>query len=190
MKKLILASILTIGTAAGVLAQGTVVFESATATGTITFNSSAGPTVNANNTIGGTGYQVALLWAAGSSPTVAQGSLTQAIVFTGNFNGYFSDGTTVTIANLNSPTGGGVGVFEVQGWTGNYANYAAAMAGGAYVGQSAEFVNTVGNPNPPATAAVDTTGFNGNLILVVPEPSTILLGGLGAATLLLFRRRK
>lgn len=189
MKKLVLASILTIGTAAAVLAQGTLTFESEFATGSITFNSSSGATVNANNSIGGTGYQVALLWAQGTSP-VAQTSLTQAVVFTGNDSGYFYDSSTVSIANVNTPTGGGAAIFEVQGWTGNYANYAAALAGGAYVGQSAEFVNNMGNPNPPATTAIETTGFNGNLILVVPEPSTIALGGLGAAALLLFRRRK
>ena len=176
MKKLILLIILKMGSAAGVLAQGTVIFESSSTTGTIFVGDPASA---------GT-YQVALLWAVGTTP-VAQGSLTQAVVFTGNGNGYFTDPTTITLA---ADPAGAAAIFEVQGWTGNYANYAAAIAGGAIVSESAEFVNNVGNPTttPPGTP-VQTTGWNGNLI-IIPEPSTIALGGLGAAALLLFRRRK
>jgi hypothetical protein len=183
MKKLILSTILTLGTAAGLLAQGTVTFESATSTGSITEVNGSGPSPAAGT------YQVALLWAAGTSP-VAQGSLTQLAVFTGNFQGYISDATTISTGVAT--TGGTPAIFEVQGWTGNFASYAAAVAGGAaFVGETAEFVNNTGNPNPPATAPVNTTGWNGNLILVAtPEPGTIALGGLGAAALLLFRRRK
>jgi len=183
MKKLLIAAALTVGISASVLAQGTVIFESDQSTGTITTND--------NNTshFAHTGtYQVALLWAAGTTP-VPVGNLTQLVVFTGNNNGFFHDGTPVT---TGAQTPGAPAIFLVQGWTGNFANYAAAVAGNALVGQGVEFVNNTGNPTTtPAGTPVSTTGFDGNLILVpAPEPATIALGGLGAAALLLFRRRK
>jgi hypothetical protein len=198
MKKLILSSILTIGTAAGVLAQGTVTFESAQQTGTITFYTSSGPaagsiTQQEGNSTTGTAWEVALLWSATLSTSQPLTAFTSAVVYStasdpGHAEGFFTDNTTITIP---TGSGGGAAAFVVEAWTGNYATYAAAQAAGAYVGVSAEFLNSMGNPNPPATAPIETTGFNGNLILVpAPEPGTIALGGLGAAALLLFRRRK
>jgi len=196
MKKLILSSILTIGTAAAVLAQGTVNFESAQQTGTVTENTSSGPAAGSvTQGANGTTWQVALLWSATLSTSQSLASFTQAFVYNvaaadpGHAQGFFTDNTPITIP---TGAGGGSAAFVVEGWTGNFASYGAAVAGGALVGVGAEFLNSMGNPNPPTpTPAVNTTGFNGNLILVpTPEPATIALGGLGAAALLLFRRRK
>jgi len=187
MKKAILG-LLSVGAAASALAQGTVSFENALSSGSITIGSSAGPYAAAGS------YTVALLWAAGTSQ-VPQGSLTQIALYglaTGGATsaGFFSDGATVTTGAATP--GGSPAMFEVQGWTGNFTSYAAAVAGGAKVGQTAEFVNgtssTVGSPPPLPT---NTTGWDGNLVLVpTPEPGTLALGGLGAAALLYFRRRK
>jgi len=108
MKKLLIAAALTVGISASVLAQGTVIFESDQSTGTITTND--------NNTshFAHTGtYQVALLWAAGTTP-VPVGNLTQLVVFTGNNNGFFHDGTPVT---TGAQTPGAPAIFLVQGWT-------------------------------------------------------------------------
>jgi len=185
MKKLVLTTILSMGAIAGAFAQGSVIFENSLSTGNITLDSSSGPSAPAG------GYTVALLYAPGTTP-VAQGSL--AVIGTygpaGTSAGFFFDGTTITTPNTTA--GGASAIFEVEGWTGNFANYAAAIAGGARVGATAQFVNGTGNPGgQPATPPSNTTGWNGNLVLApVPEPSTIALGGLGAAALLLFRRRK
>jgi hypothetical protein len=187
MKKAILG-LLTVGAAASALAQGTVIFEnSLSAAGAVTIGTSTGPYAAANS------YTVALLWAPGSSLGVAQGNFTQIGLFgqgagTTIGAGLFYDANTITTGA--GTAGGSAAVFEVEGWTGNFTSYAAAVAGGAAVGLSGEFLNGTGNPTPPATAPSQTTGWDGNLILVVPEPGTLALGGLGAAALLFFRRRK
>jgi len=187
MKKAILG-LLSVGAAASALAQGTVIFENSSSSGNI-YLGSVGPTHYA---AAGT-YTVALLWAPGGSLGTAQGSFQQIALYglaTGGATstGFFTDSATIATPTAQAPAT--VGVFEVEGWTGNYTSYAAAVAGGAAVGQSAEFLNSTGNPNPPGLPPVQTTGWDGNLVLVVPEPGTLALGGLGAAALLFFRRRK
>jgi len=194
MKKQLLTAILAAGLAAGAFAQGTVVFENSAGSGNITFDSSSGAFASPGQ------YTIALLWAPGTS-VVPQNSLTQIAVYTptaggGNGAGFFQDPTVVTTPA--GTAGGAQAIFEVVGWTGNFANWAAASApgGAAKIGQSAEFVNGTGNPGgSPATPAVLLSGtggaWNGNLVIApVPEPTTLALGGLGAAALLLFRRRK
>jgi len=188
MKKTLL-TIAAASLAVGAFGQGEVIFENDLGTGYITQNSSAGAKVAPGT------YQVALLWFNGTSfqsiavYTVANGSA-------GSGPGYFHDSTTVAV-----PTYTSTGTFEVQGWatTGNYSSYAAAAAGAGttFIGQTASFASPEGNTLPPpngvpaAPLSGSGGGWSGNLILVpVPEPSTIVLGGLGAAALLLFRRRK
>jgi hypothetical protein len=124
---------------------------------------------------------------AGSMSTIAV--LTGVNALSYNFSpGTFADfnGTTyaVTGVALN-----GTATLEIYAWLGNFASYAAAVSGGAYTAYSGPFSNaTGGGGNPPATPA----GLVGMpaMILAVPEPATIALLGLGAASLLIFRRRK
>lgn len=92
----------------------------------------------------------------------------------------------------------------VVGWTGTAANFIDAKASGtALLGWSGSALSTgalswlqgTGAPNgQPPTAATPlvagAAGFNGLVLQPIPEPSTIVLGGLGAAALLLIRRRK
>lgn len=188
-RKLILSAFFTIGSAASALAQGTIVFENATSTGSIY---QIGSHLPFGYAAGGT-YTVALLWAPGGALGTPQVAFHQIALYgtaTGGqtFDGFFADGTPITTPSGQTP--GGVGVFEVQGWIGNYTSYAAAIAHGAEVGQTAEFLNLTGNPNPPATPPVNTTGWDGNLLLGDPEPSTLAIAGLGAAGILVVRRRQ
>ena len=182
-----LCSLITASFAARVLAQGTVVFESAASTGWITVGPNTGP---ASYAAAGT-YTVALLWAPGTTP-VPQSAFTQIALYglaTGGITqtGFFSDSTVVLTGNAT--IGGTPALFEVQGWLGNYTSYAAASAAGVPVGQTAEFVNRTGDPRPPATPPILTTGWDGNMILGVPEPGTLAICAFGAVALLFLRRR-
>jgi len=190
MKKSLLTTIAVAGCGLSVFGQGFVILENAA-------NSSAnvskvGGTSPAQSVTAGT-YQVALLWFNGTS--FQQIGAVYQTSAAGDGPGYFF-GAEVTV-----PTYSATGTFIVEGWTGNFASYAAATAGGAgtYLGQTPSFISGEGNgtvtpPTTPVNLALPAPGagnWNGNLILVpVPEPSTIALGGLGAAALLLFRRRK
>src|SRR5579871_4412090 len=159
MKKAILG-LLSVGAAASALAQGTVSFENLFSTGAVTLNSSSGAYAQAGN------YTVCLLWAAGTS-VVPQASLTVLATYSPTTSGFFLDGATITTPNGTAP--GANAMFEVQGWTGNYADYASAVAGHALVGQTAEFLNGTGNPttSPPGNP-VNTSGWDGNLVLATP----------------------
>jgi len=178
MKKILL-TIAATGLAAGAFAQGTVILENSLGTGYVTLQSANGAKAAAG------AYQVALLWYNGTS-FVQTGAIYQTATANEDGAGYFN-GETVTI-----PTYSATGTFEVEGWYGNFSSYAAATS---YKGLTASFVNAEGEPSQtiapkPINGGSPAGGWNGNMILVVPEPSTIALGGLGAAALLLFRRRK
>jgi hypothetical protein len=89
------------------------------------------------------------------------------------------------------------GSFEMVAWdntSGLYPTWAqasVAWAGGLIAaGRSAEFTiaNIGGNNNTPPGLIPGLTSFN--LFYAVPEPTTAALAGLGAAALLIFRRRK
>jgi len=85
---------------------------------------------------------------------------------------------------------------SVRGWTGNYTDwdsaYAAALSDpNVAFGYTAVFqmdTGGAGSPPKPAVALSGVSGFTG-LVIGMPEPTTFALAGLGAAALLLFRRR-
>jgi hypothetical protein len=82
---------------------------------------------------------------------------------------------------------GGAATLQVRVWDSvKFASFAAAVAGGEY-GASAPFNYTV----PAAGSAADAYYLDAlRAFAVIPEPSTIALGILGAASLLFLRRRK
>jgi hypothetical protein len=112
---------------------------------------------------------------------------------------------------LNVPaqfTAGNDVQLEVVGWAGTATSWSAAAAGGAtLLGFEGETFNgsqlgalswdqPTGNPQAtptpglPASITIGPSGYAGLVLEPVPEPATIALGGLGAAALLFFRRRK
>jgi hypothetical protein len=189
MRRTLLATIIT-AAAASALAQGTVTFENEFSTGNVYIRY---PPVPANYAQAGT-YTVALLWAPGNALGVPQNQLTQIALYgaaTGGSTsaGFFFDASPITTGAATP--GGSVAVFEVQGWIGAYTSYAAALAAGdPYLGLTAEFLNGTGDPTLPASPPVQTTGWDGNLFLYVPEPGTLSLAALGAVSFFFFRRRK
>jgi len=145
---------------------------------------------------GGTTTLAQLLGANGSG--AAEASLTPqsgAITFrTGAAAaGFLNIGPTVTTTSI--PLDSAAATFQVVAWddsSGLYSTWTQASVAWAEgliaAGESAVFTvpNIGGNVNtPPFTA---WTSFN--LYTTIPEPSTFALAGLGAAAMLIFRRRK
>jgi len=106
-----------------------------------------------------------------------------------------------TTANPGTWSGGGktfsdvdasqTATLQVRVWDGSlFSSYALAVAGNGITGKSALFNYTV-----PAAGTLDTKAFyieglQSFTIGNVPEPTTIALGVLGAASLFVVRRRK
>ena len=197
MKKLLITTLLTVCMANVSPGQGYVIFDSTILPGWVTLNTPPVPDpVSPTNLPAAGTWTAALLWAPGTTLGQPLGSFIQLATVSGPQDaaqGYISGDTIVNIpasnSNGNEPPGAS-STFLVQAWLGAYANYSSAVANGALRGMSVEFTNSVGNPTtvPPGTPT-PLTGWDGNLVMV-PEPSTIVIGVLGAATLLLFRRHR
>jgi hypothetical protein len=118
-------------------------------------------------------------------------SLTGANALLNAFPGAYLDanGTQYNIPGLTANT---VGFFDIFFWAGNFPTYDAAVAGNGMTGHSGVFSQLTGGgstpPNPP-TVPPGLGGMPATLVSNVPEPSTMVLVGLGLASLLVFRRR-
>jgi len=85
----------------------------------------------------------------------------------------------------------------VVAWPGDWPDFWHAAVGGLFVawagspysGGGLGWTQRTGTPISPAVINRGDDGFNG-LVISVPEPSTFLLMGLGAAAILIFRRQK
>jgi hypothetical protein len=120
----------------------------------------------------------------GNAFAVATLTLTGGITY----NGGSPFGVTGT-----STGGGQVRIFFVA-WSNAFADPAAAAAAGSVLGWSNPFNYSYGDtataPLPMGTQAVNG-GFDARFgVAPVPEPTTFALAGLGAAALMIFRRRK
>jgi len=183
----------------GAFAQGTITFANIVTLSPIPYVV-WGPNAGAGNVAGarisaaagvkvGLYYNNALVGAPVEIGKSSTGTINAA--FDGRFNG-----PGLTIPNLPA---GQSGSFIVKAWSGSFATYADAVAGGAaYGGESLAFTNPTGGVPDPVTGIAglpaSLTGFTSplavNTLAVVPEPKTIALAGLGLGGLLLMRRRK
>jgi len=105
--------------------------------------------------------------------------------------GAFSGNTQYTLGS-NPGTSTNTFAAYTQGTTVDFYYY-AYTANGLYTGESpTETGYSLGGgvTSPSATFGTSAGEVDGFEMLPTPEPSTIALGGLGAAALLLFRRRK
>jgi len=211
MKKLILSTALLVGFAASVLAQGYVCFDTSNNTSTSPTATTGGQWFEASG--GGTVLLPtdvnAVLWGSTSATgpwtavdtlllsTTPPGTLAGGI---GNFPaasdilfngaGSFQDqsGRAVQVAGAS-----GTAWFYITAWTGNFNTLGAALqAGGNYTYNGLTTAGGIfSNPvTASATQQPPVISDNPAIVLTVPEPGTFALAGLGAAALLIFRRRK
>ena len=125
---------------------------------------------------------------------------------TAAYLGHITGQNSTTGEPITGWNGGTSAFYVVLGWSANEGTWAqvqAALNGGSWLtpGTSGGLFgySMVGNVNASASPAPAVTLFGaaGNLIntgfqltpIVVPEPSTLALMGLGSLSLLLFRRR-
>jgi len=136
--------------------------------------------------LSGAGFTAELLAgaSAGSLATVASTGF-----LSGAGAGYFSGGT-VTLASI-AP--GATGFFQVRIFSASSGSFAAAQAANlanTWAASSVFSVVTGGAGTPPSTPSALAGLTSLTLNSGVPEPSSLALAGLGAAALLVFRRRK
>jgi len=180
MRKLLILTVCALS-AVGALAQGTVNFAS---TGAQIFFDAA----NGGAAVAAGAFRVGLYYGVAGTTDPATLVLLRDVA-TGPVAGRFLGGT-VTTPTTTAP--GAAAVFEVRAWSTGYASYEAATASGlstVFVGRSALFTTTTGNPTsvPPGTPAA--LSFANVAVSPVPEPSTIALGLLGLGALLIRRRK-
>jgi hypothetical protein len=196
MKKTLIAAALFAGLSTGVYAQGTITLNNG-------FNTSTSTSAISNGLLFTTGPggvvsleqgNVSIEMLAGTIGQPAN-SLTPIVTILGAANGgdgdgggQFTDFSANGVYNLAS-AGVGAGAtaeIELEIWEGSATTFAAAQNSLANTG-SALFDNATGGGTTPPTSL---TGMPAIILSSTPEPSTIILGGLGAAALLAFRRRK
>lgn len=184
-------SALYLDTVGGVLLAGTdTQFRAALLGGATTGTPAFVPGSRTNSTANGT------VPAAGNLSLLASpaSGATWATFRTGTLAGFFATGTDT--ARDSGLAYGSTGLFQVVAWNGGYNTwaqaYAAWVAGTPGVRIGASNPLTLPVTQGPTDLAVPTLqGLESFAIVTpVPEPSTFALAGLGAAALLIFRRRK
>ena len=174
-----------------ILAVSLLVVAGSYAQGTVNFaNAGAGlnaPIFDENGTtkLAGAGFMVELL--AGTTATSLAAVGTPTTFLSGGGAGYFNGGV-ITVPGIAAGTSG---FFAVRAWNDSLgATYALASAAGHGYGTSSPFQVTTGGAGTPAGPPATLVGLTSfSLVAAVPEPSTIALGLLGAAALLLRRRK-
>jgi hypothetical protein len=101
----------------------------------------------------------------------------------GRFNGGIVTLQSAIPGNANAE-------YVIIGWTGPATTWDAAILAGAFVGSSPLLTTTTGSGGTPPTPATLLSATFPGMYLGIPEPTTLALVGLGAAALMIFRRRR
>lgn len=188
MKKLALTFALVSMTAAGAFAQGQLIFENYFGSG----NTNNAPVKLSDGVTlaSGTSYLADLIYGSTAGTVTTDAGFARAFS-TGTGAGFFLGGA--------QQIGSSAGTYfmEVVVWQASAGASWSAATGGT--GLAADYLGStygIGNvfsenlpasPTPGVNFAGLITGFT---LQSTPEPATLALGGLGAAALLMFRRRK
>ncbi len=186
MKKLLFLAVCALATATA-LAQGTVNFNNRVSAASID-----APVFDVGGTTKlGPTFDAQLYAGPNAGSLAAVGSVTP--FKSGVLAGYFAGGSVA----ISTVAPGATASIQVRAWdaSGGATSYEAALAAGVHTGESAIIQVATGGVPDPTTGI---PGFPANLTglqsfslvaTVVPEPSTIALGLLGAGALLLRRRK-
>lgn len=211
MKKTLL-TLTALLVAAGAFAQGTVVFNnrltgslithvyapqladpSTRVSGNSSIDTPVGSTVYTGALLTGSGW-TAQLWAAPGA-----GALESSLIGIPTANGGTSTfrtggaagnwvATTATLTAAGVAADAASATFQVRVFPTSAGSWDTALAQGLILGKSDLFtVNGIGGVVNQAPILAGLTSFS---LVAVPEPSSMALAGLGAASLLIFRRRK
>lgn len=207
MKKVIVSTLLCLVVASSAMAQGRVNFANSSATGIRISNNSDGSASALLGTASTAAFGIGpastriQLFASANSATLAANSysefvalslspvligtgltpqVTNSVSTSATFQGTFAGGNP-----LNIPGNNGTPLFF---------RFTASSINGLYAGLST-IIQVTPTLSPAAAAAMFNTvagpsAWNGVTMVPVPEPSSMALAGLGAASLLIFRRRK
>jgi hypothetical protein len=200
MKKILVTTAICLIGAASMMAQGRINFANVGSISPLRISGAEdgsgsvilGTASTAQFTIGPASVQVRLF--AGLTST----SLAPVLIGTAA-NQEFVLNTASGIASVQGTFPGG-NPLPLAGFDGSapvYLQYTATSINGNYAGASSIILVNLGTGAGPSTtvfSAVGTASTWGSLTLtpttIVPEPSSMALAGLGAASLLIFRRRK
>jgi hypothetical protein len=202
MKKLLLTLTVVAASALTMYGQGRVLFNNLSAASGITVgaaNQGAGGGTPGQNV--GSTYSIQLMWAPVGNyandvafAAAALGSSAAVNFFGTTGGGPTSDGAGLfdggTIPNpVGTSMPAGAYSMMARAWfnTG-FASYDLAKAGGRNTGYA--IFNLTATAFPAGAPNTVFTPFTVGTGPIIPEPSTFALAGLGAAALLLFRRRK
>jgi len=135
----------------------------------------------------GQNYTAVLLYGTSDSSLTAHTQTALFRVPTTASPGTWSGGTR-TLTGMSSTPGSVVRLQVAVFNNTQFANYAAALAGGGIAGQSMVFDYTIPS-QPPAPGSDSMVNFSG-FVVYMPEPSVIALGLIGTGALFVLRRRK
>jgi hypothetical protein len=203
MKKILITMLSAGAMVASSFAQSQITFQNSAATAVLVNNGST--TTKMFGSVGT--YDFGLYMGASGTSNITQMQLVDLVLspnapLSSSFNaGLFSASPTAVaspgnVANTINFAAGTQYSFMIAGWAAaGGSNYNAAVSAGVLNGLSVlGFITPTSAPSTPpnlfGVGAGQVGGFTLNPGAIVPEPATLAIGGLGAAALLMFRRRK